>query len=73
MKTTENLRALGDMGAENNSSFGSTDPFIITYTNVNVGDINSKTLYFQANVTDAAAYERITIGIYDTSEHRARS
>lgn len=68
VKTTENLRALGDMGAENNSLFGSTDPFVITYTNVNVGDINSKTLYFQANVTDAAAYERITIGIYDTSE-----
>ena len=68
VRTTENLRSLGDMGAENNSQFGSTDPFIITYTNVNVGDINSKTLYFQANVTDAAAYERITIGIYDTSE-----
>ena len=68
VKTTENLRTLGDMGAENNSQFGSTDPFIITYTNVNVGDINSKTLYFQAHVTDTAAYERITIGIYDTSE-----
>ena len=68
VRTTENLRSLGDMGAENNSQFGSTDPFIITYTNVNVGDINSKTLYFQANVTDTAAYERITIGIYDTSE-----
>lgn len=68
VKTTENLRSLGDMGTENNSQFGSTDPFIITYTNVNVGDINSKTLYFQANVTDQAAYERITIGIYDTSQ-----
>lgn len=68
VRTTENLRSLGDMGAENNSQFGSTDPFIVTYSNVNVGDINSKTLYFQANVTDTAAYERITIGIYDTSE-----
>ncbi len=68
VKTTENLRALGDMGAENNSQFGSAEPFIITYTNVNVGDINSKTLYFDANITDQAAYERITIGIYDTSE-----
>ena len=68
VKTTENLRSLGDMGAENNSQFGSTDPFIITYTDVNVGDINSKTLYFQAKVTDTAAYERITIGVYDTSD-----
>ncbi|WP_242955328.1 hypothetical protein [Flavonifractor sp. An52] len=68
VRTTENLRSLGDMGAENNSQFGSTDPFIITYADVKVGDINSKTLYFQAQVTDTAAYERITIGIYDTSE-----
>ncbi len=68
VKTTENLRSLGDMGAENNSQFGSTDPFIITYTDVNVGDINSKTLYFQAKATDTAAYERITIGVYDTSD-----
>lgn len=68
VRTTENLRSLGDMGAENNSQFGSSDPFIITYTNVKVGDINSKTLYFQANPTEAAAYERITVGIYDTSE-----
>lgn len=68
VRTTENLRSLGDMGAENNSQFGSTDPFIITYADVKVGDINSKTLYFQAKVTDTAAYERITIGIYDTSE-----
>ena len=68
VRTTENLRVLGDMGAENNSQFASSDPFIITYTDVKVGDINSKTLYFQANVTDTAAYERITIGVYDTSE-----
>lgn len=68
VRTTENLRSLGDMGADNNSQFGSTDPFIVTYADVKVGDINSKTLYFQAQVTDTTAYERITIGIYDTSE-----
>ena len=38
---------------------------MITYTEVNVGDIISKTLYFEARPTDNAAYERITIGVYD--------
>ena len=65
VKTTGNLRSLGDMGAESGTSFDSTDPFMITYTDVNVGDIISKTLYFEARPTDNAAYERITIGVYD--------
>lgn len=67
VKTTGNLRPLGDMGAESGVEFASGTPFNITYTDVKVGDINSKTLYFEARPTDTAAYERITIAIYDVS------
>lgn len=38
------------------------------YTDVKVGDTVSKTLYFKAKSVADAAYERITVGVYDVSK-----
>ena len=40
----------------------------VPYTDVKVGDTVSKTLYFKAKSVADAAYERITVGVYDVSK-----
>lgn len=68
IKTTSNLRVLGDNGLEiEGRDFKEIEPLNINYSNVSVGDTISKTLYFEANLSEDAAYERITIGVYDIS------
>lgn len=69
VRTTENLRSLGDGGAVlPEFGFDSADPMTVPYTDVKVGDTVSKTLYFKAKSTTDAAYERITVGVYDISK-----
>lgn len=68
IKTTANLRALGDNGLEiEGRDFKEIEPLNINYSNVSVGETISKTLYFEANPSEDAAYERITISVYDMS------
>lgn len=68
IKTTSNLRVLGDNGFEiEGRDFKEIEPLNINYSNVSVGDTISKTLYFEANPSEDAAYERITISVYDMS------
>ncbi len=67
--TTSNLRALSDEGAAvPGFDFADTEPFCVNYSDMKIGDTLSKTLYFEANPVTDAAYERITIGVYDTSK-----
>ncbi len=67
--TTAGLRPLNDLGApEADYDFDTTKPMTTTYNDVKVGDTVTKTLYFEGKLMDEAAYERITIGIYDTSK-----
>lgn len=69
VRTTENLRPLGDGGAVlSEFDYDTADPFTIPYTDVLVGDTVSKTLYFKARSASEAAYERITVGVYDVSK-----
>lgn len=69
VRTTENLRSLGDGGAIlPEYDFDTVDPMTVPYTDVKVGDTVSKTLYFKARSTSEAAYERITVGVYDVSK-----
>lgn len=64
--TTGNIRPLGDTG-QAVRDFELPDPFNISYDEVAVGKPISKTLYFDARLCEDAAYERITIGVYDVS------
>ena len=68
VQTTSNLRPLSDDGAlVSGHDYDDTDPFCVYYSDVKVGDTVSKTLYFEAKCGSDAAYERITLGIYDIS------
>ncbi len=69
VQSTSNLRSLDDNGQVfDRQQFDTYDPFVAsTNTNVNVGDVLNKKLYFKAKLSNEAAYERITISVYDVS------
>lgn len=66
IQTTSNLRVLSDNGTEV-TDFEEIDPITVNYSNVKVGELISKTLYFEARPNQSATYERITISVYDIS------
>ena len=68
VQTTGRLRSLDDSGnPAGGQEFDSTTPYLFPYNNFKVGQSLSKTLYFQAKADTDAAYERITVGVYDYS------
>lgn len=68
VQTTGNLRPLDDNGnVDAQYDFTSTAPYTFPYSSLKVGASQSKTLYFQAKPGTDAAYERITVGVYDYS------
>ena len=69
VRTTANLRPLNDNGeATAGFDFDTVEPMTTPYSDVKVGATVTKPLYFKAKCTDEAAYERVTVGIYDTSK-----
>lgn len=66
VQSSRNLRSLTDDGTVTTSqNYETTTPFTIPYTELKVGESETKTLYFQARPSTDAAYERITVGIYN--------
>lgn len=67
VRTTGNLECLNENGEENsNWSYGSENPYTVTYTSLSLNSKIHQQLYFKAQKTNEAAYERITVGVYDT-------
>ncbi len=67
VRSSGNLRSLKDDGsAADGQEFNMTDrdPFEISYSELKVGGIENKTLYFDAKPGTDASYERITVGVY---------
>lgn len=63
-----NIRPLTDLGgAAAGYDFENTEPFVVPYSELEVGDTKSKTLYFEARTCELAAYEKLTVGVYDVS------
>lgn len=69
VESTSNLRSLSDNGAiVSGQDFDTYGPFVAASpTNFTVGQKLDKDLYFKAKLSNEAAYERITIGVYDVS------
>lgn len=66
VQSSRNLCSLTDEGgAATGQDYETTDPFTIPYAALKVGESKTKTLYFKAKVGTDAAYERITVGIYN--------
>lgn len=66
VQSSRNLCSLTDEGgAAAGQDYETTDPFTIPYAALKVGESKTKTLYFKAKVGTDAAYERITVGIYN--------
>ena len=66
VQSSRNLCSLTDEGgAATGQDYETTDPFTIPYAELKVGESKTKTLYFKAKVGTDAAYERITVGIYN--------
>ena len=66
VQSSRNLCSLTDEGgAATGRDYETTDPFTIPYAALKVGESKTKTLYFKAKVGTDAAYERITVGIYN--------
>ena len=66
VRSSRNLRSLtDDGGTATGQDYETTDPFTIPYAELKVGESKTKTLYFQARPSTDAAYERITVGIYN--------
>ena len=69
VRSSRNLRSLSDAGGEvTGQDYETTDPFTIFYSELKVGKSETKTLYFQAKPGTEAAYERITIGVYQLDD-----
>lgn len=67
--STANIRSLNDRGeAAGGQPYDATDPYTFVYSGIGVGETITKDLYFQAKLADEAHYERITVGVYDTSQ-----
>ena len=65
VRSGSSLRSLSDSGQPMNGfAYNTADPLTISYTELEVGDTITKTLYFQAKPLESASYERITIGMY---------
>ena len=70
VSSTSGLRPLGDSGElRNDLDFDSIDPMTIPYAPLKQGEGIEKTLYFKAKLGDGAAYERITISVYNNTEN----
>ena len=66
VQSSRNLCSLTDEGgAATGQDYETTDPFTIPYAELKVGESKTKTLYFKAKAGTDAAYERITVGIYN--------
>ena len=66
VQSSRNLCSLTDEGgAAAGQGYETADPFTIPYAELKVGESKTKTLYFKARVGTDAAYERITVGIYN--------
>ena len=66
VQSSRNLCSLTDEGgAAMGQDYETADPFTIPYAALKVGESKTKTLYFKAKVGTDAAYERITVGIYN--------
>ena len=66
VQSSRNLCSLTDEGgAAAGQGYETADPFTIPYAELKVGESKTKTLYFKAKVGTDAAYERITVGIYN--------
>lgn len=66
VQSSRNLCSLTDEGgAAAGQDYETADPFTIPYAELKVGESKTKTLYFKAKVGTDAAYERITVGIYN--------
>lgn len=66
VQSSRNLCSLTDEGgAAAGQGYEAADPFTIPYAELKVGESKTKTLYFKAKVGTDAAYERITVGIYN--------
>ena len=65
VRSSRNLRSLSDTaGVVTGQDYETTTPFTIPYSELKVGKSETKTLYFKARPGTEAAYERITIGVY---------
>ena len=66
VQSSRNLCSLTDEGgAAAGQGYETADHFTIPYAELKVGESKTKTLYFKAKVCTDAAYERITVGIYN--------
>lgn len=66
VQSSRSLCSLTDEGgAAAGQGYETADPFTIPYAELKVGESKTKTLYFKAKVGTDAAYERITVGIYN--------
>ena len=66
VQSSRNLCSLTDEGgAAAGQGYETADPFTIPYAELKVGESKTKTLYFKAKAGTDAAYERITVGIYN--------
>lgn len=69
VRSSRNLRSLSDTGGVvTGQDYDTTEPFTIPYSTLAVGESKTKTLYFQAKPGTGAAYERITIGVYQLDD-----
>lgn len=65
VRSSGHLRSLTDDGkVATGQDFDTTTPYTFSYNELKVGESQTKTLYFQAKPDAEAAYERITIGVY---------
>ena len=72
VQSTSNLCSLSDEGnSVSGHNFDTYDDYYVasTNTNVAVGETITKTLYFKAQLTNEASYERITVSVYSDSNH----
>ena len=66
VQSSRNLRSLDDNGKmAAGQDYTTTEPYTFIYSTLEVGKSETKTLYFQARPGTEAAYERITVGVYD--------
>ena len=66
VQSSRNLCSLNsEGGSADGQDFDSVEPYTFVYSELAVGKSESKTLYFKAKPGAEAAYERITVGVYN--------
>lgn len=66
VRSSRNLCSLNsEGGSADGQDFDSVEPYTFVYSELAVGKSESKTLYFKAKPGAEAAYERITVGVYN--------